>query len=112
MLLVAIFFAWQLWHTAQSSDPLRAVGVTTFPGVELYPSLSPDGNYVAFTWTGAKQDNPDVYVQTIGSNSPLRLTTDPHGDLNPVWSPDAAGSRFSALSLPVCHHKSAEANCG
>ncbi len=96
-LLVAILLAWQVWHTPQSSAPLRAVGLTTFPGVELYPSLSPDGNYVAFTWTGPKQDNPDIYVQMIGSNSPLQLTTDPRGDLNPVWSPDGRWIAFLRL---------------
>jgi Tol biopolymer transport system component len=43
---------------------------------------------VAFTWTGRKEDNPDIYVQQIGPGAPLRLTTDPGNDYNPVWSPD------------------------
>jgi Tol biopolymer transport system component len=49
---------------------------------------------VAFTWTGPKQDNPDIYVQQIGSGSPLRLTTDPSNDYNPVWSPDGRSIAF------------------
>jgi Tol biopolymer transport system component len=68
--------------------PPTASAFTTMPGEELYPSLSPDGNHVVFTWTGPKGDNADVYVQLIGSGPPLRLTTDPRADLNPVWSPD------------------------
>jgi Tol biopolymer transport system component len=52
--------------------------------VSRYPSLSPDGERVAFTWTEPNQDNPDVYVQQIGVGSPLRLTTDPAKDYNPV----------------------------
>ncbi len=94
MLLVGGFFAWRLLRTPEPPEPLRAVALTSFPGVELYPSLSPDGNYVAYTWTGPKQDNPDVWVQMIGSSSPLRLTTDPRGELNPVWSPDGRWIAF------------------
>ena len=68
--------------------------LTTLPGVQRYPSFSPDGNHVAFTWTGPKQDNPDIYVQQIGAGSPLRLTTDPGNDYNPVWSPDGRWIAF------------------
>jgi Tol biopolymer transport system component len=49
---------------------------------------------MAFTWTGPNQDNPDVYVHQIGAGRPLRLTTDPRGDLNPVWSPDGRWIAF------------------
>jgi Tol biopolymer transport system component len=84
----AAFFAWRARRAPTSGEPLRAVALTTFSGVERYPSLSPDGDEVAFIWNGPKADNEDVYVQRIGSGSPLRLTTDPASDVNPVWSPD------------------------
>jgi Tol biopolymer transport system component len=87
-LAAAAFFVWRAGRAPQSTEPLRAVALTTFSGVERYPSLSPDGDEVAFTWNGPKQDNEDIYVQRIGSGSPLRLTTDPASDVNPVWSPD------------------------
>src|SRR5436190_22608563 len=87
VMAAAAFFAWHAWRAPQREEPLRAVALTTFSGAELYPSLSPDGNHVAFTWNGPNQDNPDIYVQQIGSGSPLRLTTDPRADYNPVWSP-------------------------
>jgi Tol biopolymer transport system component/tRNA A-37 threonylcarbamoyl transferase component Bud32 len=92
--VVAAFFAWQGRRTAEPQEPLRAVSLTTFRGEELYPALSPDGNHVVFTWNGPRQDNTDVYVQQIGAGSPLRLTTDPRSDYNPVWSPDGRWIAF------------------
>jgi Tol biopolymer transport system component len=94
MLLVAAFVSWRNMRTPDSTEPLRAVPLITQPGVQRYPSISPDGNHVAFTWTGLKRDNPDVYVQQIGAGSPLRLTTDPGNDYNPVWSPDGRWIAF------------------
>src|SRR5262245_36785586 len=49
-------------------------------------------------WTGARQDNADIYVQLVSAGSPigepLRLTTDPDSDQNPVWSPDGRWIAF------------------
>ena len=93
VLPIAGFFAWRMWPP-QPAEPLRAVALTTLPGVKSSPSFSPDGNYVAFAWTGPKQDNFDIYVQQIGAGSPLRLTTDPRRDYDPAWSPDGRWIAF------------------
>ena len=87
------FLLWRSKRTA-APPPLEAQSLTTFSGVESYPTLSPDGNHVAFTWDGPRRDNRDVYVQLIGSGSPLRLTSHPASDLNPVWSPDGRWIAF------------------
>ncbi len=69
--LAAGFFAWQARRAARIAEPLRAVTVTTAPGIERNPSFSPDGNDVAFMWTGPRQDNADIYVQMLGEGSPV-----------------------------------------
>jgi Tol biopolymer transport system component len=92
--LAVAFFSWRTWKAPEHAEALQAVPLTTLPGVQRYPSFSPDGERVAFTWNGPKQDNPDVYVQQIGSGQPLRLTSDSSNDFNPLWSPDGRWIAF------------------
>jgi eukaryotic-like serine/threonine-protein kinase len=73
---------------------LVAVPLTSYQGQERQPSFSPDGNQVAFSWNGEKQDNFDIYVKLIGSGTQLRLTTAPEADTCPAWSPDGSSIAF------------------
>lgn len=93
ILVFAAGFAWYFWPTRE--PPVwRSVLLTSYPGSERNPALSPDGNQVAFSWDGRNQDNFDIYVKLIGSGAPLRLTTSPAEDLNPAWSPDGGTIAF------------------
>lgn len=106
LVLGASVLVWQTWRAPESQAPLRAVPLTTLPGVARHPSFSPDGDFVAFTWTAPKEESADVYVQQIGTGAPLRLTTDPASDYNPVWSPDGRWIAFlrGGVVLPASRH--------
>src|SRR5262249_23676778 len=93
VVLLAVLVTW-LIRARADPESLRAVPLLSETGVARYPSISPEGNHVVFAWTGPKQNNPDLYVQQIGSGRPLRLTTDPANDYNPVWSPDGKWIAF------------------
>ena len=108
VLLVAGFFAWRAWRVPESTEPLRAVPLTTLPGVERYPSFSPDGNHVAFTWTGPRQDNPDIYVQQIGAGDPFAADQGPGQRLRPGLVARRPLDRLPARSS----RKPARTNCG
>jgi Tol biopolymer transport system component len=73
--------------------PLVAVPLTSYPGDESQPTLSPDGAQVAFAWNGEKPDKFDIYVKQIGVEPPFRLTSD-GTDYSPAWSPDGGFIAF------------------
>jgi serine/threonine protein kinase len=104
MALFAGFIALMLSRPAQNHEPLRAVPLTTLTGVSRYPSFSPDGNHLAFSWTGSQRDNPDIYVQQIGAGSPLRITTEPSNEYSPAWSPDGRWIAFLRSRTEVGHN--------
>ena len=70
-------------------EPLRPVPLTSYPGFEAVGSFSPDGNQVAFAWTGGNRESFDIYVKVVGPGPPLRLTTHSrHG-----WQPRLVAGR-------------------
>ena len=78
----------------QAPAPMRPVALTSLSGWEFYPTFSPDGEQVAFSWNGTKQDNWDVYVTLVGSSDVRRLTSDSAEDARPTWSPDGRQIAF------------------
>ena len=97
--------SWFLYRRALPIEaPLTALPFTAYPGYELDPAFSPDGNQVAFEWEGEKRENSDIYIKLIGPGEPRRLTTDTARDHSPAWSPDSRGIAF-VRELP--NHRSA-----
>src|SRR5262249_55160390 len=94
IVVTAIAFWFSRSNPQPPEVPLTAVPLTSYPGIEMQPSFSPDGNQVAFAWNGEKQDNFDIYVKLIGAGGNLRLTTHPADDYSPAWSPDGRSIAF------------------
>jgi eukaryotic-like serine/threonine-protein kinase len=83
-----------LTRRPQAPAQMRPVALTSLTGSELFPTFSPDGEQVAFSWNGTKQDNWDVYVTLVGSSDVRRLTSDLAEDARPAWSPDGRQIAF------------------
>jgi Tol biopolymer transport system component/DNA-binding winged helix-turn-helix (wHTH) protein len=83
----------------------RLVPLTTYTGREYEPALAPDGNRVAFAWSGP--DVPigrtaSIYIKQIGEERALRLTSVPGAiDFGPDWSPDGAYIVFGRFPAPT-----------
>jgi serine/threonine protein kinase/Tol biopolymer transport system component len=96
---------WQAMKASRTPEPMRAVPLSTLPGIARYPSFSSTGDRVVFTWTGTAQDNPDLWVQQVDGGTPLRLTNNPANDFNPVWSPDGRVIAFLRSQGQPGHHE-------
>jgi eukaryotic-like serine/threonine-protein kinase len=79
----------------EASGSVRATftQLTAQPGLEWYPSLSPDGRWLVYS--GETSGNHDIYLQGVGGQTPINLTTDtPGDDVQPVFSPDGERIAF------------------
>ena len=74
---------------------VQIVPITSYRGLEVDPSLSPDGNHLAFGWEGESGDDLDIYVKLVDGGTPVQLTHHRGTERAPVWSPD--GRRIAFL---------------
>jgi Tol biopolymer transport system component/DNA-binding winged helix-turn-helix (wHTH) protein len=65
----------------------RMAQLTTWPGLDIYPSLSPDGNSLAYS--SNHEGNFEIYVKPLASGGhEIRVTSDGQQNSEPAWSPD------------------------
>jgi Tol biopolymer transport system component len=85
--LVVLTAAWLLLRNGRPTAPLQGHPFTTWPGYEVTPAFSPDGQTIAFA-SGA------IYTQRIGADQAVRLTHSASTEIEPVWSPDGRAIAF------------------
>jgi Tol biopolymer transport system component len=67
--------------------------LTSQPGVEWFPSLSPDGKWLVYSGTGAR--GRQIYLQSVSGQNPLDLSKDATvDDDQPAFSPDGERIAF------------------
>ena len=75
-------------HVVEDADDVtdedRALGNVDFP---RFPSISPDGSQIVFSWRG------DLWKVASGGGEAIRITNHPADENHSAWSPD--GSRIA-----------------
>lgn len=66
------------------------------PQITPWPTPDPTQSGGAILFTQHLNGNSDIYLLPVGQSDPVRVTTHPAVDRNPVWSPD--GSQFAFAS--------------
>jgi tricorn protease len=81
---VVFTYAGDLWVTHTQGGIARRL--TSAPGIESYPQISPDGKTVAFS--GQYEGQLNIYTIPIEGGEPKRLTYDVEQDVCLGWAPD------------------------
>jgi eukaryotic-like serine/threonine-protein kinase len=101
VLLIALLggLVWFWWTPLPESQvaTLKKTPVTSYPGQERWPAISPDTRQLAFSWNGGGGNNFDIYVKPLRSEGRTRLTINSAQDMYPAWSPDGKRIAFARL---------------
>jgi len=104
--LIAFVYAGDIWTVPVAGGTARRL--TSHPGLELFPRISPDGRWIAFT--GEYDGTRQVYVISVDGGQPRQLTF--HNDVGALpprggydnrvlgWTPDGKYVLFRANRVP------------
>ena len=97
ILWMAAFVTWKFLRPQPDVPDPKILPLSTYPGLQTAPSLSPDGKRVAFAWTGPKASGPyRVYVKPVAEDHAQPVTETPAdaADGDPVWTADGRSVLF------------------
>lgn len=93
LLLIGVF-VWLRREQAVPAAPQLAQ-VTTSTGVDIHPSLSPDGGSIAYS--SDRSGRFEIYVRSLAKGGgELQVTSDGMQNLQPSWSPDGRYLAFTS----------------
>jgi Tol biopolymer transport system component len=78
-----------------NGDGTGITRLTSSPGIDQMPALSPDGKKVLFMST-RDDPNGEIYVMNVNGSAVTRLTFSPTFDAYPVWSKDGKRIAFTS----------------
>jgi Tol biopolymer transport system component len=95
-LVVVLVTTAAAWYAARraANVPAQLRPLASYPGIEGPPALSPDGDLVAFAWSGVDSGPTDIYVKAVDSEALRRLTETADAESSPAWSPDGQTIAF------------------
>lgn len=93
-LAAASALTWASRSSSPPAEPLRAVPLTSQPGEEVDPALSPGGERVVFARRAPSGTSFDLYLKERGRELPRRLTSSPTDERRPTFSPDGRRVAF------------------
>ncbi|ATQ43641.1 winged helix-turn-helix domain-containing protein [Caulobacter mirabilis] len=68
--------------------------LTSEPGVENHPALSPDGRLIAYAGGDGLGGQKDIFLRGVADGTPIRLTSAAQDEQAPAWSPDGRRIAF------------------
>ncbi|WP_333610448.1 winged helix-turn-helix domain-containing protein [Brevundimonas bullata] len=85
-------FVWMKPPGALAAEAVRPL--TSDPGVETHPALSPDGRMIAYAGGAGFGTRRDIFLRGVADGTPIRLTNTAEDEMAPAWSPDGRRIAF------------------